>query len=66
MPRCALCNRDLADDETTWRNPLAAAGKDENGFLQLGTRDYKTNPGQVDPGAAPYCRGCIERMDAME
>jgi hypothetical protein len=23
MPHCSLCNRELKDEETTWRNPLA-------------------------------------------
>jgi hypothetical protein len=66
MTKCARCDRKVEDDDIRWRNPLSPVAKDQDGFLQLGTAEYTSSPGQDDPGAAPYCSTCRAEMDAEE
>ena len=60
---CFGCKHDVVDADIRWRNLLRAGSKDADGVLNLATTEYTSDPGQQDPGAAPYCSECRKKMD---
>ena len=63
MTKCSLCGEDVDDADIKWRNPVRALSKSANGTLNMGTIEHSLDPGQRDPGAAPYCSKCREKLD---
>jgi hypothetical protein len=63
---CSLCGRDVDPSDIKWRNPLRPVTLDANGVLGLAMVEYETDPGQQDPGAAPYCSKCRDDMDPTD